>query len=582
MRFPARAVAWLRRQFRASEAWLLALAIGVGLGAGLLAVIQSRIAHRLQVWLFGIGVDDRLSASTVIAPERLVWLPVGGAVLGLLGVLLARMRSQPLVDAVEANALYGGRMSLRGSLIVCVQTLISNGFGASVGLEAAYAQAGGGLASAIGRRLRIRRQDLRTLVGAGAGAAIGAAFGAPLTGAFYAFEVVIGFYAPSMIAPVAAAALTAVLTAEALGAATYSLRIEVIRSPGFAEFALYAGLGAACALFAMLLMKTVAQGDQLSRKLPAPPWLRPIIGGALLAAMAMVTPHILSSGHGALHLNLASRWTLQFLVIVLVLKAAASVVSLTTGFRGGLFFASLLLGSLIGQIYARLLALTDLPIVLQPENAALVGMAALATGIVGGPLTMSFLILEATRDFGVAAAALAASLVASSIVRERFGYSFSTWRLHLRGETIRSARDVSWIRSLTAGRMMRTGVATIEAGSSLAEFRRRFPLGSAGRVILIDEARRYSGIVPVAAAYADDLAADAPLTGLVQSGGVFLTPEMNIKQVMQVFDETAADELPVLDEDRQVLGLLAEVYVTRRYAKELEAVQQGLFGEART
>ena len=81
-------------------------------------------------------------------------------------------------------------------------------------------------------------------------------------------------------------------------------------------------------------------------------------------------------------------------------------------------------------------------------------------------------------------------------MRETFGYSFSTWRLHLRGETIRSAHDVGWLRSLTAGRMMRTDAPTIAAAADLAEFRRRFPLGSTRRVVAVDEAGRYAGIVP--------------------------------------------------------------------------------------
>ena len=82
-------------------------------------------------------------------------------------------------------------------------------------------------------------------------------------------------------------------------------------------------------------------------------------------------------------------------------------------------------------------------------------MAALAVAVVGGPMTMAMLVLEATHDFALTGAVLAASLVSSTIVRETFGYSFSTWRLHLRGETIKSARDVGWVKTLTAGRMMR-------------------------------------------------------------------------------------------------------------------------------
>ena len=575
-----RPLAWLRARFRASEAWFIALAIVVGVGAGLMAVIQGRLAHVLQEHLFGITPDARLSASTALGPARLTWLAVGGMVLAGFNYLVGFWKSRPVIDVVEANSLYGGRMSLRGSLVICLQTLISNGFGASVGLEAAYAQAGGGVASALGQRLRLRRHDLRTLVGAGAGAAIGAAFGAPLAGAFYAFEVVIGSYAPSMIAPVAAACLAAAAAGDALGAETYAIHISVTQSPTIADYALYAGLGAACAIFGIVLMLLVARGELLAKRLPLPTPGRFVLGGAMLAGLAWVTPQTLSSGHGALHLDLAMTFSLSALGAILALKTLASVVSLSSGFRGGLFFASLFLGSLLGQIYARLINVADLPTGgLDPQNAALVGMGALATSVVGGPLTMSFLVLETTRDFGVTAATLAASLVASSLVRERFGYSFSTWRLHLRGETIRSARDVGWVRTLTVGRMMRTGVPTIEETATLTEFRRRFPLGGSSRVALVDAEGRYAGLAPTAAAYVEGHSPDERVAVLATSKDVTLAPEMNIAEAMQTFDASQTEELAVVDPAGQVLGVLAENYVSRRYAKELEKVQEGLFGE---
>jgi Voltage gated chloride channel len=92
------------------------------------------------------------------------------------------------VDPIEANALQGGRMSLKDSTLIAAQTVISNGFGASVGLEAAYTQIGSGFASWLGKAFRLRRGDMRTLVACGSAGAIGAAFGAPLTGAFYALN----------------------------------------------------------------------------------------------------------------------------------------------------------------------------------------------------------------------------------------------------------------------------------------------------------------------------------------------------------------------------------------------------------
>jgi CIC family chloride channel protein len=193
---------------------------------------------------------------------------------------------------------------------------------------------------------------------------------------------------------------------------------------------------------------------------------------------------------------------------------------------------------------------------------------------------MSFLVLETTRDFGVTVATLAASLVASSLVRERFGYSFSTWRLHLRGETIRSARDVGWVRTLTAGRMMRTDVATVAETVTLEEFRRRFPLGGPSRVVLLDAEGRYAGIAPTAAAYVEGHGKDERAAALARNKTVALAPAMNIAEVMQAFDAAQTEELAVVDPSGAVLGVLAEVYVSKRYAKELERAQERLFGEA--
>ena len=155
-----------------------------------------------------------------------------------------------------------------------------------------------------------------------------------------------------------------------------------------------------------------------------------------------------------MHLDLTAKLGIGALVFLILTKSAASVISLGFGFRGGLFFASLYLGSLLGRLFAVVLD-TYAGASLDPTAASLVGMGAVAVAIVGGPLTMSFLVLETTGDFGLTAATLTASIIASLIVRETFGYSFSTWRLHLRGETIRSAHDVGWLRTLTAGRMMR-------------------------------------------------------------------------------------------------------------------------------
>jgi len=569
---------WLQRRVRASEAAFILIAIAIGAAAGLLSVVQGAMARTMQHILFRLPGDSRLSAAPSLSPAVLLALPIGGLVLAGFSALV-RARKRRLVDAVEANALHGGRMSLGDSLVVSGQTILSNGFGASVGLEAAYAQIGSAFASIIGKALRLRRADLRHLVGAGAGAAIGAAFGAPLAGAFYAFEIVIGAYTPSALAPVAAAALSGALVAQIAGAQPYLIDVVTGSMVETHHYLAYAGLGALCALVGIALMQAVALVESGSRKLPTPDWLRPAIGGALLMPIAWFSPQVLSAGHGALHVDLALGAPIAFIGAIFLAKSCASIISLGFGFRGGLFFASLFLGTLLGHLFADGLAMLAGRTVVDPRNAALVGMAALSVAVIGGPMTMAMLVLEATHSFSLTGAVIAASLVSTTLVRELFGYSFSTWRLHLRGEAVKSARDVGWLRSLTAGQMMRREGATAPAEMSIAEFRRRFPLGSTSRVILTDEHGRYAGIAVPPMAFPETLDPASPVARIAIMGDVSLTPEMNVVEVMRSFDMTGADELAVLQPDGSILGLVSEKYVRRRYAEEMEKAQRALFGE---
>ena len=250
---------WLRRRVRASEFSFIGLAILVGMAAGLATVVIGSLARTLQHLLFGLPVEIRLSGATGLTVPQLLILPLGGAILALFGWAV-RARRRPLVDAVEANALHGGRMTATDSAVIAGQTTLSNGFGASVGLEAAYAQIG-----ALFGSLSLRRGDMRVLVGAGAGAAIAAAFGAPIAGAFYAFEIVIGAYTPAAIAPVAAASLAGAQVAQRLGVVPYIVHVQPGPAIHTFGYIVYAGLAAICALYGIALMRAVALVETQAR-----------------------------------------------------------------------------------------------------------------------------------------------------------------------------------------------------------------------------------------------------------------------------------------------------------------------------
>ncbi|KTT72191.1 chloride channel protein [Sphingomonas endophytica] len=568
---------WLGRQVRAVELLFVLVAILVGVGAALLTVTQNLLARGVQHALYGLSDDMRLSGAAWLGWRPWLVLPAGGLALVAFNRLVGA-RGRPLVDTVEANALHGGRLSVRDSAIVSGQTILSNGVGASVGLEAAYAQLGGLIASLLGRGLALRRVDVRTLVGAGTGAAIAAAFGAPLAGAFYAVEVVIGAYTPATIAPVVAAALAGAQTAHLLGAVPYI--VDVVPGPAITTggYMVYALLGVLCALTGIAIMRAVGLVEARTRaRLPG--WARPVAGGMLLAGLATVSPQALSAGHGALHLDIVDAAPLGFILIVLAVKALASIVSLGFGFRGGLFFASLFLGTLLGHLFAGVLAVLAGGPVLDVGNAAMVGMAALAVAVIGAPFTMTMLVLEATGNVSLTGAVLAAALVSSTIVRQFFGYSFSTWRLHLRGETIRSARDIGWMRTLTAGRMMRRDPHVVPVDMTVGAFRRRYPLGATKRVVALTGDDRYAGILDPVAVHDPAIAPDAPVASLIHGPATVLRTDMDIRAVMACFDAAQREELAVVDGQGAVLGLLTEAHVRRRYGEELDKSQRELFGE---
>jgi CIC family chloride channel protein len=573
----SRGTAAVRRIFRSSETVLVGLAVALGAAAGVLTFVLNRVAHGVQSILYGLS-GQSLSGASSISPWSLLALPIGGLLLGF-GTRAAARRWRTPVDVVEANALHGGTIPLRDSLLVCVQTLLSNGVGASVGLEAAYAQGGGGFASVVGQWLRIRRADMRILVGAGAGAAIGAAFSAPLTGAFYAFEIVIGAYTPAAIAPVAAAALSGVLTARLLGLEAYIIALPGAKAITTADYLIYAALGIVCAAIAIGVMRAVTFIEQTVRSSSLVDAWRPAVGGLLLIPLALVTPQTLSAGHGALHLDLGAEVALRFILLVFVVKIMASAVSLGFGFRGGLFFASLFIGSLAGQLFAGVVGHLAAAPPIDPSDSALIGMAAMASSIIGAPMTMSLLVLETTHDFALTSVAITAALCASTVVRETFGFSFSTWRMHTRGQTIRSARDVGWITNLTVGKMMQRTPQVAPASTSIAEFRRRFPLGSTATVVLVDIESRYFGMVETSRAYEANLADDSQIGALAEMKDVLLEPQQDVSHAMRIFDTHGADFLAVVSGDGEVIGTLSEKFIQRRYTDEMEKAQREMFGE---
>ncbi|HEX7775532.1 MAG TPA: chloride channel protein [Parvibaculum sp.] len=564
----------LRRALRSWEAGLIFACAPLGVVVGAAVYLIRETVYLLHDVNFKLMPGSYLSAQTHIDIWRLALVPtVLGLLFGVLAWLIRKRRSADIVDPVEANAMFGGRMSMLDSIRLVIATMLSNVAGASVGMEAGYTQFGGAVFSWFSQYFRLRRDDARVFVTAGAAAAIASAFNAPLAGAFYGFELVLGNYAPKALAPVAVAALAGTLTVRILGndaplfAVTETFHIEPI------VYLLFAIVGIAAAGFSILTMRAVTWAERLLHWLPI--WLRPAIGGAALTLLALGSPQVLGSGHGAIQYQLEHSRSFVMVTALLFGKLIASAITLGAGLRGGMFSSSLFLGVLLGGALVNAMAFIAPDLAGQQVAFMMVGMGAVGAAIIGAPITMVLLVLEGTGNFPVTMGVLVAVVMASTIVRLAFGYSFSTWRFHLRGLPIAGAHDIGWIADLIVGRMMRADPVTVPVGMPLAQLRAKVPLGASKHVFAVEESGRYRGIVDMATVHDPDLtdaAASLVAGDLAQGRGFYLLRNENIRVALKRFEVSETETLPVLDnlEDLRVVGYLTEAYAFRRYTQELE------------
>jgi CIC family chloride channel protein len=566
----------LPQRIRDSDVALLTFAVIIGVLVGSATCLLQGLLRLIHLTLFGTPLAGHLSSGQVDGALRLLSVPILGTLLyGLVAVAERRWRGRDVVDPIEANALYGGRMSLRDSLALTAMTLFSAGVGGSVGMEAAYTQSGAGFASQFGQLFRLRRQDLRTLVGCGTAAAISAAFNAPLAGAFYAFELIIGSYSLSALAPIGLASVSAALVGRSIFG-TYSIfEVPMQLPPTNIDFIYFAVIGLASAGVGIAAMQAVTGIERALKTLQVPRGLRPLAAGLGLAAMAFVYPQVLGGGHGAIQLTVDGVVPTAALAGILAAKIAGSALSVGSGLRGGMFSSSLFIGALLGALIGQGAAWLSPSVAGATVTFTLAGMGAVGAAIVGAPVTMILLVLETSGSYEITIGVIVSVVIASFAARQWFGYSFSTWRFHQRGLRLRGAHDIGWLTDLTARALMRRDATFVRAGDSLEAARQAFPVGSVKRLFVLEEDGAFRGILDTAALHL----AKAPTEGEASRVGDLLPvrqepllPSTPIRSILNQFEQQEVESLAVVNNaaDRRVLGFVTEAYVLKRYNHELE------------
>lgn len=574
----------LRKSLRDSALVLVLTGAVVGALSGAIAALMVYLAQRSHRVLFNLAPGERLSSITTLpVAGTLIVLTAGGLAVGATYWYRSGRRHQ-IVDPIEANALLGGRMSLTDSTYVAIQSLLSSSFGLSLGIEGGFTQAASAVGSKFGQLLHRRRHDVRMLVGAGAAGGIAGAFGAPFAGAAYAFELIVGSYTVANLAPIVVAAVVGTISAHALFGHSYRLPIDALELGDESHLIPAIALGIICGLLSVVLMRGVTATEHAFHQSGVRTALRPCAGGLLVGIVAIFFPHVLGSGHDAMTFMLHGSWPLATLIAVLCGKIIASALSLGSGFRGGLFSTSVFLGTVTGTIAGQLGERAGLFVSADADMMSLVGMASFGAAVIGAPMTMALLAIEITGDLTVVGPVLLGVIAATLTVRQAFGYSFATWRFHLRGEAILSGEDIGWVRQTTARDLMRRDIAVAPAAMRLSEFRAQFPIGATKYVAAVNANGGFMGLVDVASVHAEAAQQNGEPEPTLEEVAFhkdgWVDAATRFDRLMPLFESRETELLVVVDDKakKRVIGLITEAFALRRYRQELEARQREMFG----
>ena len=554
---------------------VLALVVGIATGAAVIVFRES--IDLIQGLAFGAG-DARLFVLAAGLPWWQVMLAptAGGLLVGLLvRFTLPDRRPLGVADVIEANSLDGGRMSLDTGVRAAIVNAASIGVGASVGREGPAVHLGAALGGWLARRLHLTRALSRTLLGCGVAAAVAASFNAPIAGALFAGEVVLGHYGLSAFAPVVIASVAGTMVSQSYFGAFPAFAITEHAIASFWEFPAFIGLGVLAAVTAVAFMRGVEVSAYVAARTPLPEWLRPALGGLAVGAIALAFPQVLGVGYGATEAALMTALPLGLLAAVCLAKMVATAISLGFGFGGGVFSPSLVIGAMLGGAYGIVCTAILPEFSSGPGAYTVIGMGAVVAAVLGAPISTTLIIFEMTGDYELTMAVMVAVVVASVITRQLHARSFFVAQLEGRGLDLGAGVEAGLLRAITVGEVMTSQCERVAPDVSLAGLRTRLQQSPDGRLFVVDTEGRLLGTVTLADL--GEAAFDPGMDDLVKAGDVARRHRAVIAagDTLDIANERFRDggetSLAVVGdaETRDFLGCLSETAVMAAYNKAL-------------
>lgn len=463
---------------------------------------------------------------------------------------------------------------------------ITIGFGGSVGAEAPIVLTGAAIGSNLARFFRLDQKTMMLMIGCGAAGAVGGIFKAPIAGLVFTLEVLMMDLTMTSLAPLLISSVTATAISYMVSGMTPMFELSTYEPFVVDRIPWYLILGIVCGFASLYFTRGMNFLEQTFKHKVEHWQLKILIGGVTLGILIFLFPPLYGEGYTVItelingeYLNTyadsplvalgSGTWfVIAYFILVILFKIVASVATNGGGGVGGIFAPSLFMGSLVGFVVAKILNIT-IGINVPESNFALVGMAGLMSGVMHAPLTGIFLIAELTGGYHLFMPLMIVSVVSYLTIIVFEPHSLYAMRLAQKGELLTHNKDRSVLTLLKMENVLETDLKTVYPEMTLGELvkviadshRNIFPVidqdGRLRGILLLDEVRNIM--------FQPRLYKRFTVSQLMNSPEATLTNDMPMEKVMEIFEDTGAWNLPVVDADRRYLGFVSKSKIFNSY-----------------
>ncbi len=561
---------WLLRIFRVAE-WQAALLWAIV--AGLLGTLATELFRAGLYWadVVALGSGNELVALATGLPwwARIAAPTVGGLAAGGLLVLARRLAVQKATsEYMEAIVMGDGRIPVKQTLLRSASSMLSIASGGSIGREGPMVQLAALCASLLGQAFRFPVERLRLLVACGAAAGLTAAYNAPIAGAFFVAEIVLGSIAMESVGPIMVASVVANITMRAFPG--YQPAYEMPAFPDIygPEVLLFAVLGVLLGLAAVLFLRSLVAARKLFTRLPVALPGRLALGGLVVGIISVWLPEVWGNGYSVVNNTLHHTGAWQLLALLLVAKFVATLATAGSGAVGGVFTPALFFGCMVGALFGQAAQALWPHATSAPFAYAIVGMGAFLAASAQAPLMAILMIFEMTLSYQVMLPLMAASVIAYFVARSANAgsmYEITVRRREQHDERLR-------LRKLHVRDLIEPALTVVRPDAGVEEMRRFFLDYPVKYLYVADAADRYLGVVPLKALTAvledPELAHKRAADLLAQEIGP-ITADMDLGEALQRFMEHRGERLPVIEssDNPLLLGMVAKSALLATYVR---------------